>query len=411
MTTRRIGVNVQAVPPDADQCWQTKLPGVLLHGVALDPGVAERIQQVSPDTVIAMRYQPGGDDSAFIQTGNPTPKARAREFANNALPAFDRVRKYTSNLVQTYNELQIGDLREIPVPELETRAKRYAEGELELLRIFKAEGYRTIGFNMSRGTHHVRAFDPWSPFKIYEPVMADPAMDFFGYHAYWDRTQALAGVPGIMAAIATLWRYRYMYEEVSPAARKPIILTEFGEDGPGGFKNTPTSIGDYCTRMSAVESVWDNPQHFADQYVYLAFMYLTGHNDPRWDSFDPTDLEDERAAFYQWGRRGGAKATIPVITPTPPPQPQPPLADDALFAAVFIHAHGTLNVPYVPNNALEHAAYGRSFGIAISNEQSFIAPDGRKYIYQVFAGGDFAIVLEGDWGNVKLFTKNGGRIL
>lgn len=393
---------MQAKPDDSDALYRSGLPGVLLYGAALDPGLAQRIKALSPLTVIAMRYVGGNDD--FIQDGSVSPKQRAREFADQALPLFERVRPYADNLVMGWNELQIGDLREIPVAVLEERARRHAEGEWELNRIWKANGYRTIGFNFSRGTPHVLAFDRWSPFHIYAPVMADASMDFFGYHAYWDAADAAAGSAQILSHNATTFRYRAIYDELPAAARKPVIFTEFGEDGPGGYKRFSTISG-YIEKMKAVEAIWDAAPHPADRYVYLALMFLAGRSDERWATFDPMDNESDRAAFMAFANRGGSLPAVPNPAPIPPTGETPMLTAEERKALAWKQ----LAVPYNPDATFAKVAREKTLGMPESTEWRETV-NGTTYAGQNYAGG-FVMCVDGLWASAKAYSYDTGEEL
>lgn len=302
----KLGAQTQAVPSGFSQFISKTKPRIWkLLGNALNVDTAKAIKQASPNTFVVGRlYVP---DQPY---GNP--ESDAQNFATQLLQTFAPFGDYV-DAIEGYNEIIIFNPDD---------AKRYNTFQAELSRQLRIGGRKSVAYNFSVG--HPELFSPTG--EVTDGAMWQYLLDglvesdYLGLHEY--------GAPDLytLARYLTL-RHRDLYmwiEQVRPAAKKPLIVTEAGQDWgilPGnplaGFKAHGVSYDEYEKQLT-----WWNGELEKDDYVLGATIFLFGFSDSHWESFDLSD--DAGQAMFSHLLLSSPVVVPPTPTPTPTPTPIPP---------------------------------------------------------------------------------------
>ncbi len=227
---------------------------VLLDG--LDPAWMREAKAASPRTFWGGRlYTPNQD------------LAKGAEFTAELLRAAEPFRGLLDAL-EGYNEIN---------PTTAAEMSAYAECERARSETLHAHGWKSCVGNFATGNPETPARDP-AIWRAFYPALW--AGDYLGLHEY---TPTLPRNPN-----DDTWhqlRYRRVYEALPAELRKPLIITECGvDDGHGGGWQRHGSVAEYLDYLRWYDAAL---QEDALRWPIIgATIYLYGHIDPTWDSFE-----------------------------------------------------------------------------------------------------------------------------
>ena len=228
---------------------------------------------------------------------------------------------------------------EPPVRELEQRQK-LVEFSLRAIELMRRDGLKSAALCLSVGWPNIGDAPDFIPILW--------ATDYWCLHEYG---------PGDMRR-DTEWyalRHRRTVAELADAGYTeipPLLITESGIDGPGGWKKF-TNREDYWQQLE-----WYDGQLRQDPYVECATLFTSG---PRrqWRDFEIDET------LSQWMREH--VVTLLELPPEPEPEPEPePVIDVAEM--IRQAAWNRVGIEYDPEARLAAAARERSLGAPVTGE-------------------------------------------
>jgi hypothetical protein len=262
-----------------------------------DIGTVQACRAASPHTIFIGRFFTS--DMRF-----QNPKRDAQNYVAQLLPVADRMRGLYEAW-ESYNELNP------PTPD---EARLFNEFHVHFAEQMHAHGLKTVAYNFSTGNPDL------SMWKYYQD--GAQASDYIGLHEY--DAPALDATGGMYLTL----RYRRVWNQLRPSARKPIIITECGIDGGVGKYAGPRKSGykDFKPERTVAQYMqqlqWYDDELNKDNYLLGACIFCFGADSSRWESFDIADDDEALSGL----KRIMTRSMAPAPSLPPPQQPRKPPA-------------------------------------------------------------------------------------